>query len=98
VGQWLQHWLGADNASGPIYLSWSGWVSDLSELALVGLLVQLWRRHNCHVQKCWRLGIRPVSGTAHVVCKRHHPTSAPTHQQVIADHARAQQANQAASE
>lgn len=58
----LAHLLGLDNVSGPFYAFWSG----------VGLTV-LWpivylKHHNCHAEKCWRLG-HNVNGT--IVCKRH---------------------------
>jgi hypothetical protein len=32
-----------------------------------------WRRHNCHVHRCWRLQwhVHPVH--SHPVCRKHHP-------------------------
>ena len=83
---WLLHVLGVDNASGPAYLFWSGFGSDLGELAIVGGLVAMYRRHNCHVRGCWRIGRHPVEGTPHVVCRHHHPHGAPSHEEVIAAH------------
>lgn len=73
---WLSHWLGLDNLSGAIYGFWSGFGSDIGEFAIIGLLYQLVRRHNCHVKRCIRIG-RHKSG-AHVVCARHAPNGAPT--------------------
>lgn len=70
--QALLHLLGVDNLSGPWYGFWSGIGSDLSEIA--GLLTVAWifyRRHNCHVHGCWRIGRHSVEGTPHVVCRRH---------------------------
>lgn len=70
---WLGHVLGLDDPSGPAYLAWSGAGADLSELALLGAVAAWWRRHNCHVRRCWRLGRHPVSGTEFIVCRHHHP-------------------------
>ena len=75
---WLGHILGLDDLSGPWYGFWSGFGSDVSELALLGALVGLLRKHNCHVKGCWRVGRHAVDGTAWVVCARHHPVGAPT--------------------
>jgi hypothetical protein len=52
---------------------------------VVGGVTMLYRKHNCHVQGCWRLQWKTVPGTDHVVCRRHHPADAPTHAQVLAD-------------
>ncbi len=83
---WLLHILGMDNASGTIYLAWSGWGGDVGELAVFSALVGLLRKHNCHVQGCLRLGRHAVEGTAYVVCRRHHPEGAPTAQDVARTH------------
>lgn len=74
---WLAHILGLDNGSGPIYLAWSGPGSDLGELAIVGSLVAVYKRHTCHVDSprfCWHPGTHLVPGTAFKTCARHHPT------------------------
>jgi len=84
---WLAHVLGMDNLSGPYYGFWSGSGSDIGELAMVGGLVAIVRKHNCHVDKCWRVGRHPVAGTAYVVCRKHHPDGAPSHADVLAAHA-----------
>jgi hypothetical protein len=81
----LLHFLGVDDLSGPAYGWWSGAGSDLSELALLGAIVGLLRKHNCVVAGCWRLG-RHVTAAQHWVCHRHHPDGAPTHAEVIAAH------------
>lgn len=82
---WLAHILGLDNLSGPWYGFWSGVGSDLGEVALFGALWGIIRRHNCDVHRCWRFGILPTvrDGVQHHVCKRHHPTGAPTAQDFI---------------
>lgn len=69
---WLGHVFGLDNASGPWYLAWSGFVGDLS---LLGAAVTLYRKHNCHQPRCWRIGRFP-DGEWHV-CGRHHPHERP---------------------
>jgi hypothetical protein len=74
---WLLHFLGMDDLTGPYYGFWSGIGSDLGELAVVGALAGLLRKHNCHVRRCWRIGRHPVEGTLWVVCAKHHPDGAP---------------------
>ena len=79
----IQHWLaymtGSLNTAGapPNYNFWSGFGSDLSELAIAGGLIGMLRKHNCHVRRCWRIGRLPVEGTPYVVCRHHHPEGAP---------------------
>lgn len=85
----LGHFFGLDNGSGPNYLFWSGVGSDITEVAIIGALVTMYRRHNCGVKGCWRVGRRQVLGTDHVVCHRHHPSGKPSAQDVLDDHARA---------
>lgn len=70
---WLPHFLGLDDPAGRWYGFWSGAGSDLGEIAIIGGLISIVRRHNCHVHHCWRVGRHPVAGTLHVVCRRHHP-------------------------
>jgi hypothetical protein len=76
---WLLHWLtvhtGSSNTPGAPanYNFWSGFGSDLGELALIGGLVAIYKRHTCHVHRCWRIGRHQVEGTPHVVCRKHHP-------------------------
>jgi len=57
--------LGIDDVSGPWYAFWSGFGSDLGELAIVGAII---RHVNCHQKGCWRLG-HHHTGT--VSCHRH---------------------------
>lgn len=68
----IAHWLGLDDPGGSWYLAWSGILADIGELAIVGGLVTLVRRHNCEVRKCWRMG-RHVTAAGHYVCRAHHP-------------------------
>ena len=81
----LLHFLGVDNVSGPAYAWWSGAGSDIAELAIIGGLISIYRRHNCEVLRCPRLG-RHVTAGNHHVCRRHMPGGAPTHQDVIDAH------------
>jgi len=82
----LLHWLGLDSAGGPAYLAWSGFGSDISEIGILGALAMMIRRHNCHVRRCLRIGRHHVEGTPYVVCQRHSPHGAPTHQDVLDAH------------
>jgi hypothetical protein len=88
VTHWLTHILGLDNLSGPWYGFWSGFGANFGELAIVGGLVTIVRRHNCEVHKCWRLG-RHVTAAGHHVCRIHHPDGHLTAEQVSEQHARA---------
>jgi hypothetical protein len=72
----IAHWLGLDNASGPIYSFWSGFFGDVT--ILVGAVVVIYRLkkhvHTCHVDGCRKLAVHPVEGTPYVVCRKHHPS------------------------
>lgn len=98
VTHWLLHVLGVDNVSGPWYGFWSGFGSDLGELAIVGGLVNVASRHKCHVHRCWRIGRHPVAGTLHVACRRHHPDGHLTRQGLLDAHAAAAAAPDSESE
>jgi hypothetical protein len=87
----LLHFMGLDDGTGPWYLFWSGFGANLGELAIVFAAVAFYRRHTCHVHRCWRLGRHPVEGSAHVVCRRHHPEGAPTPDQVRERHRQARE-------
>jgi hypothetical protein len=71
---WLLHWLaihtGTVNEGGPYYGFWSGFGSDLGEIALIGAVLGMVRRHKCHQARCWRIGRHTVDGTPW--CDRHH--------------------------
>lgn len=67
---WLLHVLGVDNVSGPAYAWWSGAGADMGELALLGAVLGMFRKHNCHSKGCWRVGRHVVNGTPW--CNRHH--------------------------
>lgn len=78
---WLEHALGMDNLSGPIYGFWSGFGSDVAEFSLLGVLVAGLRSRNCHVHRCWRFGHHEVTvdGVTYKVCRKHHPTAKKLH-------------------
>lgn len=84
---WLWHLLGFDYALpyGHVgaYNAWSGFLSDLGELALVGGMISLVRHRQCEVHHCWRLGRHATDG-GHLVCRRHHPDGHLTHGDVLA--------------
>ncbi len=67
---WFLHITGADNTSGVWYGFWSGFGSDLLEFTIVGTV---WRKLNCHIKGCYRIGLHKVEGTPYITCKRHHP-------------------------
>lgn len=85
----LAHFFGLDSASGTAYLAWSGVLSDLGEIVLIGGMVGLYKKHACHVKGCWRIARHPVPGTAWIVCRRHTVGGEPTHRDVIDAHAAA---------
>lgn len=85
--QWFLHITGADNPSGPEYGFWSGFGSDIGEFAIAGAL---WRKLNCHVRGCPRVGLHKVDGTSYVTCRKHHPrlggSRAATSEQIASEH------------
>lgn len=94
---WLVHVTGSDYGLPYGHFSFydllSGSASDLGKLALFGALIAWYRRNECHVDACRRLGRHPVAGTPFVTCRKHHPHGAPSHQDVIAAHRAAQEAS-----
>jgi hypothetical protein len=73
----LVQFFGLDNGSSVGYLFWSGIGSDLSEIALIGALIGIYRKHQCHIDRCWRLARHPT-GNGIVVCAKHHPQGPPS--------------------
>lgn len=73
----LLHWLavhtGSDHTAGNsvYYNFFSGSGSDIGELAIVGGLVGIYRRHNCHQRWCWRIARHPHG--PYFLCSKHHP-------------------------
>lgn len=75
---WLAEFIGL-TGSGPWFNFWSGFGSDLSMFAAIGVFAY---KHNCHVKRCHRFGKVTVDGLC--VCWRHHPSTPPTASQVAA--------------
>jgi hypothetical protein len=67
---WLLHFLGVDTETGHAYAWWSGAGSDIGELAIIGGLAAMLRKHQCHQKGCIRIGRHTVDGTPW--CNRHH--------------------------
>jgi hypothetical protein len=65
------HWLGLDGGAPAAW--WQGPGSDLGYLAVIG---GLWRKHNCHRRRCWRIGRHQVDGTPW--CDKHHQAARKT--------------------
>jgi hypothetical protein len=74
IGSWLLHWTGGDNASGPIYLEWSGFVGNAAiVLAILGYPFGYFHRHNCHVVGCRKfLGTNLDPKVGAPACRDHH--------------------------
>jgi hypothetical protein len=71
----VQHWLAIHTGTefaGPdkFYNAWSGWVSDIGEVVLIGGLVQLVRQRNCHHKGCWRFS-HHTTAKGYKLCKIH---------------------------
>ena len=85
LAHWSWSWFW--NPSGKWYVFVSGFGSDLTELAIIGVL---YKRLNCHVSGCYRLGLHHVPGTPYITCRKHHPTV--PNQGITAEHISAQAA------
>jgi hypothetical protein len=83
----IGHVLGLDNPSGAWYLWWSGVGADLG---ILGAVAGAYRRMNCEVHGCWRLG-RHATAAGHRVCRLHHPLDKITPDVVAAAHEEAAQ-------
>lgn len=71
------HATGSDNVSGPEYGFWSGFGGDLAFVAAVAAYPWMaYRRHNCQVRGCWRIGRHEFAGpdgVGRLLCHVHHP-------------------------
>ena len=72
VGNWLWVHTGTGNEPGSYYGFWSGFGSDIGEVAIIGAVVGVFRKHNCVVKHCWRLS-KYETAAGHKVCRKHHP-------------------------
>lgn len=64
---------GSQNSASRSYNFWSGFGSDIGEVAIIGGLVTMVRQHNCHTKGCWRFGRHTVANGLYKVCRHHHP-------------------------
>lgn len=77
----VQHWLsvhtGTVNEPGPYYGFFSGFGSDLGELTLIGGVLAIYKKHNCHARWCFRFGhhdfLDPETGVTYKLCRHCHP-------------------------
>ena len=58
---WVEVHTGTVNESGPYYGFWSGFGSDIGELAIIGGMIQFARRANCHNHGCFRLSLHTTA-------------------------------------
>jgi hypothetical protein len=70
---WIEVHTGTVNESGPYYGFFSGFGSDLSEIALFGFIIGMYKHHNCAVPKCPRIAHKKfeVEGTHQRTCHHH---------------------------
>lgn len=66
------------------YAFWSSFGSCLAYFGIFGLW---YRKFNCHVTGCKRLGFHHVNGTAYITCRKHHPYDETTVEHVHQAHA-----------
>jgi hypothetical protein len=73
---WFFIHTGTYNESGPYYGFFSGFGSDIAEIAIIGGLISIYRKHNCHLPGCWRIAHHTfkdqVDHTEYKLCKKHY--------------------------
>ena len=91
VYHFVVHWTGGDyGAPAYGYLQPYDWLSGIAGLSLMSVAYTHWRRHNCEVRGCWRIG-RHKSAADQMLCRRHHPDDHLTAKGAIAAHEAASQ-------
>lgn len=75
---WIEIHTGiAHGGPDPYYNAWSGFLSDLGEVTLIGAVFAgvygAYRKINCHDPECWRIGKHPTEGGTFMFCHHHHP-------------------------
>jgi hypothetical protein len=55
----ILHFFGIIDEGGKGYAFWSGVGSDIGEVAIIGAVLGMYRKHNCHATRCWRIGKHP---------------------------------------
>jgi hypothetical protein len=84
---WLLAALGG--VPGTMNLLWGGFLSCLTEFAIIGALVQFYAQHACHEPGCWRPG--HLMADRHTrSCWGHHPNGRPRPGHVLRAHDRHQ--------
>jgi hypothetical protein len=58
---------------GTMNLLWGGFLSCITEFAIIGSLAAVYRKHKCHEHRCWRFAKHHVEGTPYTACRKHHP-------------------------
>lgn len=69
---WFEIHTGTTGKPPAYYGFWSGFGSDIGEIALIGGVVAACRHVNCNERGCWRIGHK-VEGQPIRACHRHHP-------------------------
>lgn len=74
---WMLELTGSRSSSSMAYNFWSGFGGDVTIIAsLLTAPIIAFRRHNCHVKRCWRIGHHDYTdnlGVTFKMCRRHHP-------------------------
>src|SRR5262249_39823038 len=80
------HWTGGDfGAPAYGYLEPYDWLSGILGLTFLGLLYNHWRKNNCEVHGCWRIG-RHTTAAGPKDCQPHNPEGRVTAQTVRERH------------
>lgn len=94
---WIEVHTGTVNEPGPYYGFWSGFGSDIGELALIAAVVSSYRKWNCHIKRCWHLAKHEydLDGVKYHLCHKHHPRTdtRPTLEDFDAHHAAMKETN-----
>jgi hypothetical protein len=61
------------------YAWWSGAGSDIGEVTIIGGLVMVYRKHECHLDGCHWPSFHPHDEHGHPVCRRHYKQSGDGH-------------------
>jgi len=74
---WLNHIMGSDYGL-PYghfawYNLWSGFMGAVPDILLITGFWAWYASRNCHVHRCWRVGLHAVDGIPYRTCRRHHP-------------------------
>jgi len=76
VWHWFLNVTGTRPSSSPLWYNfWSGFGSDIGEVAIIGGLITVIRHQNCGVKGCFRFGRHEyeMNGVKHKLCRTHHP-------------------------